>query len=158
MPLLLHLNTADITCGLLFTYYYIRTYRLLNTEPIRKIGTIIDAGLWINIECNIGIVCACLPIMRPLFRAVSPFASILSHVGKYSRNRSQQGGSSDRRTSSFERMVSKKGEGSFDKGGRIELNSVVSLQILIIYRCTSVSRAHKGTRVAIQLLCLMVLY
>ena len=35
------------------------------------IGTIVDAGIWINVECNIGIVSACLPVMRPLLKYTS---------------------------------------------------------------------------------------
>ena len=34
------------------------------------------AGLWILVECNIGIVSACLPTMRPLFN--TPFAAKLT--------------------------------------------------------------------------------
>ena len=32
-------------------------------------GTIAHLAIWINVECCIGIVCACLPIMRPLLRS-----------------------------------------------------------------------------------------
>lgn len=31
------------------------------------VGTGISVGIWVNVECNIGIVSACLPILRPLF-------------------------------------------------------------------------------------------
>ena len=31
------------------------------------IDTVVNAGIWLNIECNIGIVSACLPVLRPLF-------------------------------------------------------------------------------------------
>ena len=35
------------------------------------VGTIVDAGIWINVECNIGIVSACLPVLRPLLKYIS---------------------------------------------------------------------------------------
>lgn len=28
--------------------------------------------MWVNVECGIGIVCTCLPILRPLFRVILP--------------------------------------------------------------------------------------
>ena len=31
-----------------------------------------NSGLWLNVECNIGIVSACLPILRPLFSKTFP--------------------------------------------------------------------------------------
>lgn len=50
-------------------------------------GTSVAAGLWILVECNIGIVSACLPTMRPLFN--TPFAakvaSRFSSTGKSSK-------------------------------------------------------------------------
>ena len=30
-------------------------------------------GLWVNVECNVGIMCACLPLLRPVFAAVIPW-------------------------------------------------------------------------------------
>ncbi|KAL9043550.1 MAG: hypothetical protein Q9214_003268 [Letrouitia sp. 1 TL-2023] len=30
--------------------------------------TIVNAGIWINVECDLGIVSACLPVMRPLVK------------------------------------------------------------------------------------------
>lgn len=34
--------------------------------------TVVTAGIWINVECNIGIVSACLPVMRPLLNTAIP--------------------------------------------------------------------------------------
>ena len=31
--------------------------------------------MWVNIECSIGIVCTCLPVMRPLIRVILPASS-----------------------------------------------------------------------------------
>ncbi|KAL9610139.1 MAG: hypothetical protein Q9167_005140 [Letrouitia subvulpina] len=31
--------------------------------------TIVNAGIWINVECDLGVVSACLPVMRPLVKA-----------------------------------------------------------------------------------------
>ncbi|KAL8866696.1 MAG: hypothetical protein Q9174_006145, partial [Haloplaca sp. 1 TL-2023] len=36
----------------------------------------ISVGLWINVECNIGILSACLPILRPLFSTKYPTSPI----------------------------------------------------------------------------------
>lgn len=42
-----------------------------------SLGTVVDVSLWINVECNLGIVCACLPIMRPVLQSVrSWFSSV----------------------------------------------------------------------------------
>lgn len=35
-------------------------------------GSVIPLGIWINIESSIGIVCICLPGMRPLLRVMIP--------------------------------------------------------------------------------------
>ena len=32
----------------------------------------VNSGIWLNVECNIGIVSACLPILRPLFSKTFP--------------------------------------------------------------------------------------
>ena len=50
------------------------------------VGTIVNAGIWINVECNIGIVSACLPIMRPIFS----FCFGESLRSRISRSRSSQ--------------------------------------------------------------------
>lgn len=44
----------------------------LRKEPANPLnaGTIVNAGIWINVECNIGIVSACLPIMGPLLKHI----------------------------------------------------------------------------------------
>ncbi|KAL8650348.1 MAG: hypothetical protein Q9210_003872 [Variospora velana] len=36
--------------------------------------TSISVGVWVNVECNIGILSACLPILRPLFSTKYPFS------------------------------------------------------------------------------------
>ena len=53
--------------------------------------TAVVAGIWINVECNIGIVSACLPVMRPLFnmapsipKAVKSKLTGHSHSSKHS--------------------------------------------------------------------------
>lgn len=36
------------------------------------IGSVIHLAIWINVECNIGIVCTCLPVMRTLLQRLDP--------------------------------------------------------------------------------------
>ncbi|KAI4122811.1 MAG: hypothetical protein LQ341_007269 [Variospora aurantia] len=36
--------------------------------------TSVSVGVWVNVECNIGILSACLPILRPLFSTKYPFS------------------------------------------------------------------------------------
>ena len=56
-------------------------------------GTIVKAAIWINVECNIGIVCGCLPLLRPVMIAIFPttFRDLIS--------RSKSGFSSRRKRS-----------------------------------------------------------
>ena len=49
------------------------------------LGTSVDAGVWINVECNIGIVSACLPLLRPLFNQQYP-SSPASHFARFFRS------------------------------------------------------------------------
>ena len=73
---------------------YICSYQGSNLRAHHLLGTIVNAGIWINIETNLGIVCACLPTLRPLLLHVSPFFSNLS--GSYSSsNKSLQPPKSD---------------------------------------------------------------
>ena len=39
-------------------------------RPYDVTYTVVNAGLWVVVECNIGIVSACLPVMKPLFNVV----------------------------------------------------------------------------------------
>lgn len=47
--------------------------------------TSVSVGLWVDVECNIGILSACLPIMRPLFSTKYP-SSPLSHLVRLVRS------------------------------------------------------------------------
>ena len=60
----------------------------LNMGP----GTITNAGIWINVECNIGIVSACLPVMWPLLKRLPSLPkSVTSRLtALFSSNRSQK--------------------------------------------------------------------
>ena len=42
---------------------------------ITILGTVVDVSLWINVECNVGIVCACLPVMRPVLQLIRSWFS-----------------------------------------------------------------------------------
>lgn len=33
----------------------------------KKLDTVVNAGIWLSVECNIGILSASLPVLRPLF-------------------------------------------------------------------------------------------
>ena len=69
-------------------------------------GTIVDAGIWLNVECSLGIVCACLPIMRPFFRlAGSSFSSIRSRLLKYGGGTSLSSHEIDHRATSLEEII-----------------------------------------------------
>ncbi|KAL8747136.1 MAG: hypothetical protein Q9190_000959 [Brigantiaea leucoxantha] len=80
-------------------------------------------GIWVIVECNIGIVSACLPILRPLFTTKYPsspasflsrfFRTIVSTVR--SNSHSQGGGSSSNGTSQRYRQ-SRKAVGDVEKG------------------------------------------
>jgi len=97
LPLLLSMNQSDLT------------------------WTAVEAGLWINVECNLGIVCACLPVMKPLFRAISPMTSLRSYLWKYSRGTSRTGSTRDPRGTSTDKIVSNDAHGDFHKDESIEL-------------------------------------
>ncbi|KAL8956211.1 MAG: hypothetical protein Q9183_006379, partial [Haloplaca sp. 2 TL-2023] len=60
LPLLSELNLSDIT------------------------WSSVSVGLWINVECNIGILSACLPILRPLFSTKYP-SSPIAHLNRLIR-------------------------------------------------------------------------
>ena len=40
--------------------------------------SVVPAGLWIQVEVKVGIVCACLPTLPPLFRRVRQYLLLLS--------------------------------------------------------------------------------
>ncbi|KAL9048080.1 MAG: hypothetical protein Q9206_006257 [Seirophora lacunosa] len=46
--------------------------------------TSVSVGVWVNVECNIGILSACLPILRPLFTTKYP-SSPVSHFTRILR-------------------------------------------------------------------------
>ena len=49
---------------------------------VRFAGNIVKAGIWINVECNIGIVCGNLPLLGPVINAAFP-PSLRSKISKY---------------------------------------------------------------------------
>lgn len=70
------LEFNDITCERIWhfsTTFYLTAHRFS--------GSSVDLDIWINIESGIGIVCTCLPILRPLFRVILPrsFLARFSH-------------------------------------------------------------------------------
>lgn len=117
------------------------------------VGTVIDSGIWLLVECNIGIVCACLPIMRPIFQAVapcvglktnnrsvetdSPFPSRPSRRSKYNRSGSDSHSGSDSnrglKGSSEHIVVSHELEIQSQKGGSQNTDHAVG--VLTGFRC-----------------------
>ena len=81
MPTLQDLFTTDFTC-----MAPLRTGQSSISCPrgadLSRVGTTYAPSLWSATEANLGIVCACLPLMRPLLR-LTPF-----HVSSYGGNRS----------------------------------------------------------------------
>ena len=63
--------------------------------------SVVNSGLWLNVECNIGIVSACLPILRPLFSKTFPGAV----RSKLSRSRPSGYGSGSQRLPDVEKGV-----------------------------------------------------
>ena len=120
------MNQADLTCESLLRNHPLHRYST-SIDRNFTLGTVVEAGLWINIECNLGIVCACLPIMRPLFRAISPMASVRSYLWKYSRGTSRTASTREPRGSSFDNIVSSEPYAGFRKDESMELESQVSV-------------------------------
>jgi hypothetical protein len=62
----------------------LRTLFIKELKQADLTWTITRFAIWINVECNIGIVCACLPIMRSLLYAILP-ASLRARLPSSSR-------------------------------------------------------------------------
>ncbi|MCJ1246920.1 hypothetical protein MMC30_004131 [Trapelia coarctata] len=65
--------------GLVCLASIIRLPLLTKVNFIDATWTIVDPAIWLLVECNIGIVCACLPIMRPLLQSFAPCVGIRTH-------------------------------------------------------------------------------
>lgn len=63
-----HGTTYSVCIAAIVRIRYISTL-----EPWDITWSIASIGLWLNVECDIGIVCACLPLLRPVFAAIVPF-------------------------------------------------------------------------------------
>ena len=50
-------------------------------------GTLVNLGIWVDVESNIGIVCACLPTLRPLLHRALNILSDISGSGSSSGKR-----------------------------------------------------------------------
>ena len=80
------------------------------------IDTIVPAGIWITLETHMGIVCACLPTLQPLFRTVS--ADLRTRFSRLSSNGSSgRGISTDQENSGAVAVVPSKEEKAGGKGG-----------------------------------------
>lgn len=52
-------------------------------SPLHTTGSVYHLAIWINVECNIGVVCTCLPVMRTLVQKIYPVA----FLSRFSRSR-----------------------------------------------------------------------
>ncbi|MCJ1359517.1 MAG: hypothetical protein MMC33_009519 [Icmadophila ericetorum] len=84
-------------------------FKLNEADPT---WTIVDAGIWLNVEGSLGIVCACLPTMRPVFRLAG--SSIRSRVVKYSGGTRISSREADQRATSLEEIIPTKQQYSFN--------------------------------------------
>ena len=60
---------------------------------ISLVGTSIDTGVWVIIECNIGIVSACVPVYRPFLSRLNPkrLSKAVSKNSKVTNSKSNSG-------------------------------------------------------------------
>ena len=94
----------------------VRIPLLAEVKPYDVSWTIVDAGIWINVECNIGIVSACLPIMRPLLNRVPK-----SFTSRFSESFSNP---FSWRSSKLTASASRSGELPNKKGKKVPQNTV----------------------------------
>lgn len=83
MPFVGQLKGQDITCKYIPKKFYLPQI----SRPDLQTDTLVNLGIWINVECCIGIVCACIPTLRPLVSASFPDA----FRTRFSRSRSSKG-------------------------------------------------------------------
>ncbi|KAK3170138.1 hypothetical protein OEA41_009524 [Lepraria neglecta] len=76
----------------------VRIPLLLELKEYDVTWTITNAGIWINVECNIGIVSACLPVMWPLIKRIPSLPKSVSSrlTALFSSNRSHKSRSNKR--------------------------------------------------------------
>jgi hypothetical protein len=87
--LIVFANTTNLTCKHALPYpHYTKT--LLTTS-----GDYVQIGYWSTIEIHVGVICACLPAIRALFRRIWPrmFGDTDKGISKGSRSRSVGTGS-----------------------------------------------------------------
>ncbi|MCJ1479168.1 hypothetical protein MMC13_007852 [Lambiella insularis] len=61
---------------------------LLQLDQVDLTWTSVDVGIWAVVECNLGILCACIPVMGPLFKRAFSVSSLVPRFNKYSRSKS----------------------------------------------------------------------
>ena len=91
-------------CGFLESFKSNRPY----------VDTVVNSGIWLNVECNIGILSASLPLLRPLFSKTFP--SIRS---KFSRSSNVRYGTGSRRLPDNEKNPRSSTLGSSQASGGI---------------------------------------
>ena len=80
MPFIGELNNWDVTCKPI--------HHISLNQSWPSLDTIVNLGIWINVECCVGILCACIPTLRPLVRTRWPEA----FRSRFSRSRSSRSG------------------------------------------------------------------
>ena len=81
VPLLAHLNATDPSCKIPRASPTL-LYQTKLTD-IRPTDSIINPGIWLNVEANIGIISVSLPMLRPIFSKAIP----TTLRSKFSRSR-----------------------------------------------------------------------
>jgi hypothetical protein len=89
--LIVFANTTNLTCKLPLDPLPTLTTQKVLTTP----GDYVQIGYWSTIEIHVGVICACLPAIRALFRRIWPrmFGDTDKGVSKGSRSRSVGTGS-----------------------------------------------------------------
>ena len=99
----------------------IRIPLLHELDPIDETWTIVPPGLWINVEANIGLLSACLPVMRPLFKSSTRFFSSRSKSKSLSTSGKQERESSkESALSSASTKYGSEGGGNDNRKGEVE--------------------------------------
>jgi hypothetical protein len=86
LPFIYKLNEVDLTCMSKFLYYLTTESSPINHYTDRRLGSCEDIGIWIVVESNLGIVCACIPILGPCLKGRSASSTILRIFGIFSTN------------------------------------------------------------------------
>ena len=74
LPLTPPLPTTSVCVAAIVRIFFINTIHWADATY-----TFVNLGIWLNVECNVGIISACLPILPPLLKHMTPLLKKLSH-------------------------------------------------------------------------------